>query len=85
MFDPLLHAAPVGFSPDKAVSDQLAALEAWAQTNEKDTRTGEVAVDQITERLDYEEHPVLSDGDAEPGKPRVSPIAGTPVMQLVLK
>ena len=40
VFDPLVHSAPVGFSPDKAVSDQLAALEAWAQTNEKDTRTG---------------------------------------------
>src|SRR5260370_40492268 len=30
-FDPLAHSAPVGFSPEKAVNDQLAALETWAQ------------------------------------------------------
>src|SRR5437764_15470999 len=39
-FDPLAHSAPVGFSPDKAVADQLAALETWAQTNEKDAMSG---------------------------------------------
>jgi hypothetical protein len=36
VFDPLAHSAPPGFSPDKAVSDQLAALESWAETNERD-------------------------------------------------
>jgi hypothetical protein len=40
VFDPLAHSAPVGFSPDKAVSDQLAALESWAQTNERDALAG---------------------------------------------
>jgi hypothetical protein len=39
-FDPLVHSAPVGFSPDKAVSEQLAALESWAETNEKDAMAG---------------------------------------------
>ena len=39
-FDPLAHTAPVGFSPDKAVSEQLAALENWAQTNERDAVSG---------------------------------------------
>jgi hypothetical protein len=35
-FDPLAHSTPPGFSPDKAVTEQLAALENWAQTNERD-------------------------------------------------
>jgi hypothetical protein len=39
-FDPLAHSAPVGFSPEKAVNDQLAALETWAQSNEKDAASG---------------------------------------------
>jgi len=39
-FDPLAHSAPVGFSPDKAVAEQLAALESWAETNEKDAMSG---------------------------------------------
>jgi hypothetical protein len=39
-FDPHAHAAPAGFSPDKAVAEQLAALEAWAETNEKDALAG---------------------------------------------
>jgi len=39
-FDPLTHATPPGFSPDKAVADQLQALEAWAQHNERDTASG---------------------------------------------
>jgi len=39
-FDPVAHSAPVGFSPDKAVAEQLAALENWAETNEKDALAG---------------------------------------------
>jgi hypothetical protein len=39
-FDPLAHSSPVGFSPEKAVAEQLAALESWAETNEKDALAG---------------------------------------------
>jgi hypothetical protein len=39
-FDPLAHSTPPGFSPDKAVSEQLTALENWAHSNEKDARAG---------------------------------------------
>jgi hypothetical protein len=39
-FDPLAHSAPPGFSPDKAVTEQLAALENWAERNEKDALSG---------------------------------------------
>src|SRR6185295_12475045 len=39
-FDPLAHTAPPGFSPDKAVTEQLTALENWAQSNEKDALSG---------------------------------------------
>jgi hypothetical protein len=40
-FDPRLHEAP-GFSPDRAVIEQLAALENWAQANEKDALAGAI-------------------------------------------
>jgi hypothetical protein len=40
-FDPRLHGAP-GFSPDRAVIEQLAGLENWAQANEKDTLAGAI-------------------------------------------
>jgi hypothetical protein len=39
-FDPLTHSTPPGFSPDRAVAEQLAALENWADTNEKDALAG---------------------------------------------
>jgi hypothetical protein len=39
-FDPGLHAPGAGFSPDRAVSAQLAALENWARANERDSVTG---------------------------------------------
>jgi hypothetical protein len=39
-FDPHAHSTPPGFSPDKAVNEQLAALENWAQSNEKDALSG---------------------------------------------
>jgi hypothetical protein len=41
-FDPLLHGAAPGFSPDRAVTDQLAALQNWAEANERDTVAGAV-------------------------------------------
>jgi hypothetical protein len=39
-FDPVAHGTAPGFSPDKAVSDQLAALENWAHRNERDAMSG---------------------------------------------
>jgi hypothetical protein len=38
VFDPISHTAPPGFSPDKAVAEQLAALDNWALANDSDTR-----------------------------------------------
>jgi hypothetical protein len=40
VFDPVAHGTAPGFSPDKAVSDQLAALENWAHRNERDALSG---------------------------------------------
>src|SRR5689334_22892785 len=40
VFDPISHTAPPGFSPDKAVAEQLAALDNWATANDNDARRG---------------------------------------------
>jgi hypothetical protein len=34
------HTTPPGFSPDKAVAEQLAALDHWALANDSDARKG---------------------------------------------
>jgi hypothetical protein len=38
VFDPISHTSPPGFSPDKAVAEQLAALDNWALANDSDLR-----------------------------------------------